>query len=191
MLAQFPYHLLIFEEGDGSLVTVGPHGDHVKPDFPEQQPDPYLPDWKAVKNFTRPWLVDSQSDLEWEADPEVEGRFVKWLSDEMADGFRAQLVKIPPGWEAPAGGGKTYFRHANRLRYVIYGDMKVWMFEDPKVAGKAVNATENTFIYQPPRSVWGYGPGVVSNGGAVWLEVTYAKGLSVGGGPIGEPVKAE
>jgi hypothetical protein len=188
--AQFPYYLLIMEEGDGSLVTVGPKGDHIKPDFPESKPDPYLPDWKAVKNFTRPWLVDTQSDLEWETDPEVAGRFLKWLSDDMADGFRAQLVKIPPGWQAPAGR-KTYFTNANRLRYLISGDMKVWMFNGPNDGGKAVSAKENTFIYQPPRSLWGYGPGEVSKEGAVWLEVTYAKGLSIGGGPLEEPVAAE
>ena len=191
MRAQFPYHLLIFEEGDGSLVTVGPKGDHIKPDFPESKPDPYMPDWKQVKSFTRPWLVDSQSDLEWETDPNVPGRFIKWLSDDMADGFRSQLVKIPPGWVAPGGGKKTYNANANVLRYVVSGDMKVWAFTGPKDAGKAVQTQENTFIYQPPRSIWGYGAGPVSKEGAVWLEVTYAKGLSVGGGPIEEPQAAE
>jgi hypothetical protein len=189
--AQFPYHLLIFEEGDGSLVQVGPHGDHVKPDFPGDKPDPYLPDWKAVKNFTRPWLVDSQSMLEWEEDPQMPGRFVKWLSDDMADGFRSQLVKIPPGWQPPAGGARTFFKNANRLRFMISGDMKVWSFKDPRSAGTAVNARENTFIYQPPRSMWGYGPGEVTKEGAVWLEVTYARGLTVGGGPIEDAVVAE
>ena len=31
--AQNPCTLIIFEEGDGSVVTVGPDGDHYKPDF--------------------------------------------------------------------------------------------------------------------------------------------------------------
>ena len=189
--AQFPYHLLIFEEGDGSLVTVGPHGDHIKPDFPGEKPDPYQPDWKAVKNFTRPWLVDSQNALEWEQDPSMPGRFVKWLSDDMADGFRAQLVKIPPGWRPPAGTRRTYFATANRLRFMISGDMTVWSYKDPRDAGQSFNAKENTFVYQPPRSLWGYGEGAVTKEGAVWLEVTYAKGLKVGGGPIEAPRVAE
>jgi hypothetical protein len=185
--AQFPYNLLIFEEGDGSLVTTGPHGDHIKPDFPGEKPDPYLPDWHAVKNFTRPWLVDSQNALEWEEDPSMPGRFIKWLSDDLADGFRAQLVKIPPGWKPPAGTPRTYFANANRLRFLISGDMTVWSYKDPQDAGRAFNARENTFIYQPPRSLWGYGEGAVTKEGAVWLEVTYAKGLKVGAGPIEEP----
>jgi hypothetical protein len=189
--AQFPYHLLIFEEGDGSLVTVGPHGDHIKPDFPGEKPEPYRPDWQAVKNFTRPWLVDSQNALEWEEDPSMPGRFIKWLSDDMADGFRAQLVKIPPGWQPPAGTPRTYFASANRLRFLISGDMVVWSYQDPRDAGQAFHAKENSFIYQPPRSLWGYGRGEVTKEGAVWLEVTYARGLKVGGGPIETPRVAE
>lgn len=190
MRNQFPYYLLLFEEGDGSMVTVGPNGDHVNPDF-GKKPHPYEPDWRAVKQFTRPWLVDSQNDLEWEQNPQVPGQLLKWLSDDLADGFRAQLVKIPPKWKPPEGHGRTYFENANRLRYVIYGDMQVWSFEGPEDPGEAVTVGEDFFIYQPPRSFWGYGPGEVSQLGAVWLEVTYAKGLSAGGGPIEEPVEVE
>jgi hypothetical protein len=58
-------------------------------------------------------------------------------------------------------------------------------------AGQAFHAKENSFIYQPPRSLWGYGEGEVTKEGAVWLEVTYAKGLKVGGGPIETPRVAE
>lgn len=179
---QMPYHLLLMEEGDGSIVLVGPNGRHILPENPSQRPEPYDPDWRAVKQFARPWLVDSMNDLEWENDTEVPGRFVKWLSDE--NGFRAKLVKIPAGWTAPTTPNKTYFEHANRLRYMIYGDMKVWTFDGPHDSGKAWQAAEDTFIYQPPRSIWGYGPGKVSELGAIWLEVTYAKGLAVGGGAI-------
>jgi hypothetical protein len=187
---QFPYYLLLFEEGDGSFVNVGPGGDHVNPDF-GTKPDPYMPDWKAVKQFNHPWFIDSQRDLEWEPDPQVPGRLIKWLNEDVGDGFRAQLVKIPPKWKAPDNQKKTYFETANRLRYVIYGDMQVWTFTGPNDAGKAVTVGEDTFIYQPPRSVWGYGPGEVTQSGAIWLEVTYARGLSNGGGPIEEPVEVE
>jgi len=187
---QMPYYLLLFEEGDGSVITLGPSmfgpkADHYQPDFPTE-PDPYMPDWKAVKDYTKPWLVDSIGDLEWEDDPNVPGRFVKWLDESKAEGFRSQLVKIPPGWTAPADY-KEYFEEANRLRYMVWGDMKVWSFNGPADDGKAVRVDEDTFIYQPPRSIWGYGPGSVSDKGAIWLEMTFAKGLSHGGGPIEKP----
>ncbi|MEE8307925.1 MAG: hypothetical protein V3R81_11715 [Gammaproteobacteria bacterium] len=187
---QNPIYLLLFEEGDGGVITVGPNGDHFKPDFPDDRPDPYRPDWKAVEQFTRPWIVDSGNSLEWETDKEVPGRFVKWLSDDMVEGFRSRLVKIPPGWSAPAGADKTYFKNAQRLRYMLYGAMKVWSFDGPNSAGEAAEVKEDFFIYQPPRSIWGYGSGPVTEEGAVWLEVTYANGLAVGGGPLEEPSTA-
>ncbi len=188
---QNPIYLLLFEEGDGGVITVGPNGDHFKPDFPGDKPDPYRPDWRAVKQFTRPWIVDSGNSLEWETDKQIAGRFVKWLSDDQVQGFRAQLVKIPPGWSAPAGTTKTYFQNANRLRYMLYGDMKVWSFRDPKARGQSVEVEEDFFIYQPPRSIWGYGEGPVTEEGAMWLEVTYAAGLAVGGGPLEAPSIAQ
>ncbi len=175
------------EEGDGSVITVGPDGDHFKPDFPDSKPNPYRPDWRAVKQFTRPWIVHSGNDLDWETDKRIAGRFVKWLSDDQAMGFRAQLIKIPPGWTPPDGSQKTYFKNANRLRYMVHGSMKVWSFEAPDSRGTATRVMEDFFIYQPPRSIWGYGSGPVTEEGAIWLEVTYAQGLAVGGGPLEEP----
>jgi len=189
--SQAPYYLLLYEEGDGSVITTGPSmfgpkADQYQPDFPGLKPDPYVPDWKAVKEYAKPWFVDSIESLEWVDDPNVPGRYVKTLDDSKGEGFRAQLVKIPPGWTAPAGY-KEYFENANRMRYMLWGDMKVWSFNRPADAGKAVRVQEDTFIYQPPRTIWGYGPGSVSEKGAIWLEMTWAKGLTHGGGPIEEP----
>jgi hypothetical protein len=65
--------------------------------------------------------------------------------------------------------------------------MKVWQFKNPGDAGNAVEVKSGYLIYQPPRSIWGYGPGPVSEKGAIWLEVTYARGLTHGGGPIEKP----
>ncbi len=188
--SQNPTTLILYEEGDGSVITVGPKGDHFKPDFPDK-PVPYDPDWRAVKQFPRPWIVDSGADLEWETDTQVAGRLVKWLSDNIAGGFRAQLVKIPPGWTAPEDAPKTTFRKASRMRYMLYGDMQVWSFKGPDGAGEAATVSEDFFIFQPAGSIWGYGAGPVSEHGAVWLEVTYAEGIVHGGGPIEEPATVE
>lgn len=177
--------LIIYEEGDGSVVTVGPKGDHFKPDFPDK-PVPYDPDWQAVEQFTRPWIVDTVAGLEWEMDTKVAGRLVKWLSDDQTEGFRARLIKIPPGWTAPEATRKTYFQNANRMRYVVYGDMRVWSFDDPDSAGEVRKVSKDFFVYQPAGSIWGYGDGPVSEQGAVWLEVTYAQGVAHGGGKIEE-----
>jgi len=188
MRNQLPYNLIIFEEGDGHVINVGKDGGPGIYRSRDGGPPPKgtVGDWRKVKGFTRPWLLDSVRDVDWEDDREVPGRFVKWLDDDMAHGFRSQLVKIPPGWTAPAQWRKTYFEHANRLRYMVWGEMKVWQFKDPSDAGKAVRVGEDHFIYQPPRAIWGYGPGSVSDKGAIWLEVTFAKGLRHGDEPIEE-----
>lgn len=189
MRNQLPYDLVIFEEGDGHVINVGQDGGPGSYRSRNGGPPPpgTVGDWRQVKRFSRPWLVDSVRDLDWEDDREVPGRFVKWLDDDAEQGFRAQLVKIPPGWTAPKEWAKTYFDRANRLRYMVWGEMKVWQFDGPADAGRAVKVGEDYFIYQPPRSIWGYGSGPVTDTGAIWLEVTYAKGLKHGGGPIEAP----
>lgn len=184
---QLPYDLIIFEEGDGHVINVGLPGQPGNYRSRDGGPPPpgTVGDWTKVKRFQRPWLLDATRDVDWEDDREIPGRFVKWLDDDMENGFRAQLVKIPPRWAPPPEWKKTYFENANRLRYMIWGEMTVWQFDGPKDAGKPYRVGEDYFIYQPPRAIWGYGDGPVTEGGAIWLEVTYSKGLKhAGAGPI-------
>jgi|GEM_PF-1002229 len=188
---QLPYHLIIFEEGDGHVINVGHDGEPGS--FRGRDgntPPPGLDaDYRNVEEFSRPWLIDSQRDLDWEEDREVPGRFVKLLDDNLKHGFRSQLVKVPPGWVAPPEWRKTYFETASRLRYMIWGEMQVWQFDGPDDPGTPVTVDEDYFIYQPPRAIWGYSDEPVSEKGAIWLEVTYARNLKHdGGGPI-EDVK--
>ena len=182
--------LLIFEEGDGSVVTLGPDGDHFKPDFPDK-PDPYLPDWQAVQQFNHPWIVHTTTDQEWETDTEAPGRLLKWLSDDQLQGFRARLVKIPPAWEAPAGHNASYYKRASRFIYVLYGDLTIVQRTGPADAGTPVQLAGDFFVYQPPYSLFGFADGPVTTAGAVWLEVVYAQGLAVGGGRIETPSHPE
>lgn len=54
---------------------------------------------------------------------------------------------------------------------------------------RAVSMGEDFFIYQPARSVWGCGPGPVSEIGATWPEVSCAHGVEHGNGPVEDPVR--
>jgi hypothetical protein len=186
--AQNPSTLILFEEGDTGVTILDPGGDSHPVLYGPPNPD--VPDWRTIK-FNHPLIIDSGSDLEWEADTQLAGRLVKWLSDDPVGGFRAQLVKIPPGWTHPEGATKSYFENAHRIRYVIYGDMEVWLYDEPESGGEATRVTGDYFIYQPARGIWAYGAGPVSEQGAVWLEVTYAKGLAVGGGMIEKPITVD
>lgn len=188
MRNQLPYNLIIFEEGDGHVIETGEKGEigHFRGRDGKPPANTSEGDWRQVKRFTRPWLVDSVRDLDWEEDPDVPGRFVKWLDDDMGFGFRSQLVKIVPGWTPPTNN-KTYYENANVLRYMIWGDLTVWQFKNPEDVGKAYKVTPDYFVYQPPRSIWGYGSEPVTEKGAIWLEVTYARGLKHSEGPIEAP----
>lgn len=178
---QNPATLLLFAEGD----TPNKFLDLTN----ETQPvlhgplNPDVPEYRNIK-FKHPLVISTGSTLEWEADTQIEGRLVKWLSDDPVGGFRAQLIKIPPGWSHPDGASKTYFEKANRLRYLIYGDMQIELHDADGNAGETYRLEVSDFVHQPPRSLWAFGEGPVTESGAVWLEITYAKGLTRGGGPI-------
>ena len=190
MRAQNACTLIIFEEGDGSVVTLGPNGDHFKPDFPDK-PAPYLPDWQAVQQFKHPWIVHTGTDLEWETDTRVPGRMLKWLSDDQKEGFRARLVKIPPGWEAPQQHKAGYYKQASRFIYIIYGDLTIMQRHGPADEGTQEQLSKDFFVYQAPYSLFGFPDGPATTTGAVWLEVIYAQGLAIGGGRIEIPAHPE
>lgn len=187
MRSQRPCTLIIFEEGDGSVITLGPDGDHFKPDFLDDKPDPYDPDWKSVPSFTNPWIVHSGSQLEWEPDDEEPGRWVKWLSDDPTRGFRARLIKAPPGWSSEHSTSPQWYEKANRFIYVTWGDLKIQNFDADGEAADLVDTDSDWFIHQAPRALLSHGTGPATENGAIWLEVTYAEGITVGGGPIEEP----
>jgi hypothetical protein len=186
--SQNPSGMILLEEGD-TTVTLLADGklETRSSDTKEVSVRDGNPDELRKMSFASPWLVDSGSAMEWETDTQTKGRMVKWLSEDPQQGFRAQLIKIPPGWTPPQGETKSYFKNAHRIRYVLYGDLNVWSFDNENASGKPEKVGRDYFIYQPAQSIWGFGPGPVTENGAVWLEVTYAKGLSVGGGPIEEP----
>lgn len=186
MRSQMPCTLLIFEEGDGSVVTIGPDGDHFKPDFPEK-PDPYLPDWEAVGSYTHPWIVHSGSQLAWEPDEEQPGRWVKWLSDDPEQGFRARLIKVPPGWTSKQTSTAQWYERANRFMYLNWGDLQIQRYDAQGKPESVVTAREDWFIHQPPKALLSHGQGAASEKGAIWLEVTYARGITLGGGEIEQP----
>ena len=177
---QNPATLLLFAEGDTPNVFLD--SEDRQPVL-HAEPDPNVPDYRSI-SFESPLIVSSGSALEWEEDTQIEGRLVKWLSDDPEGGFRAQLVKVPPGWSHPEGAHMSYFESAHRLRYILYGDLQISLHDDPDSEGEAMRLEETDFIYQPPRSLWAYDAGPVTENGAVWIEITYANGLARSEGPI-------
>lgn len=183
--SQNPASMIILEEGEisSSLLPGGKLQSRSSKTRQVTVTTPTESEW-ASKGFTHPWIVHSGEQMEWEIDPKGNGRLLKWLSDDPVQGFRAQLVKVPPGWTPSTDEKKTYFDNAHRIRYMLYGDLRVVPFNERSVPGQPLSLNKDVIVHQPARSIWAYADGVVTEGGAVWLEVTYANGLALSKGPI-------
>ena len=164
---------LLFAEGGKNYI--------LDPDSPM-----YTDDWKTVKQFYQPHYQQTATPevMEWEEDAELPGVLVKWLYDGMAGGFRAKLRYAPPGWHHSGGPERSYYDSAQRFMYVLYGDIKILNASGPDDPGKIVVATQDFFINQPPKSIWAWGEGPLTDSGVMWLDVTYAEGTKSGGGLI-------
>ena len=149
----------------------------------------YSDSWQDVKQWTRANFQHSATTevMEWEDDKELPGVSVKWLSDNWQGGFRSVLRYAPPGWSHPGAPVRNYFKKAQRFFYILYGDLKVGTANGPDDAEQSIVVKQDYFIDQPPMSIWGWQEGPLTESGAMWLEVTYAEGTKVGGGPIEQP----
>ena len=156
---------------------------YVIPDDPEYSGD----QWKSVKQWTVPRIIDTLRDLPWEAynkDPSVS---VKRLVSDQVRGFRANLWLVPRGWKNEGNtdfGRPYYFRDAHQFNFVMNGDLKIQAYRSPKQRAESKVLGPYYYFERPPMSILGLADGVVSNEGCVWLEVTYAKGTSIPNVPI-------
>jgi hypothetical protein len=163
-------YMLIYEEGDDAKDSVS---------FNPRSPE-YKPDWKNVSQWTHPYRVQTLEQMEWEPDPDLPGASIKYLSEDQV----TRLHFIPAKMVFPKSAERSYYKQAHRFVYVIWGDMNVWEYDSPNGAGKKITTTKDFSIDQPPMSIWGTGDGPITENGCMWLEVVYAKGTKVGGGPI-------
>ena len=152
----------------------------------------YTEDWKSVKQFTHPHFQHTArpSIMEWEEDGELPGVLMKLLHDEMSGGFRAKLRYAPPGWtysKAPAG---FYYNQAQRFVYILNGDLKINSSLASNASSESQIVTKDFLIEQPPKSIWHWESGPLTQSGVMWIDVTYAKGTRSGHGPIEQPKTA-
>ena len=172
---------LIMEEG-GKTIGVIP-GD-----------ERYSDEFKEVKQWTIPRIIDTLADLPWEADarnPENQGVLVKRLVDDQIRGFRATMWQIARGWEsaqAPGFARAYYYRKAHQFNFVLNGDMRIQTHAAPGTAAETIHLGKSYYVERAPLSIFGLADGVVSDEGCVWLEITYGQGTSIPNTPIEEPI---
>ena len=153
----------------------------------------YGEEFKKVKQWSVPRIIDTLSEMPWEADaqyPSREGLLVKRLVDDQVRGFRATLWRLQAGWkssQAAEFARAHYYKQAHQFNYVLNGDMRIQTYADPGTKAEVITVGKDYYVERPPMSIFGLADGVVSDMGCVWLEVTYGKGASIPNVPIEDP----
>jgi hypothetical protein len=174
MMSQIGAVIMIMEESTvwGGTFTVDPA---VQAD--PSLADNYNPNWKDIKYWSTPRIIDTLDKMPWQEVDGVPGLHVKYLIDDPSHGFRATMYFLRGGSQTPEQLLPHYYKEANQFNFVINGDLKLQTYaNDGKSKPETFQLDKHFFFYRPAKSIVGVAPGVATNGGAVWLEVTYAKG---------------
>lgn len=149
-------------------------------------------EYKSVKAWAMPRIVDTIGNMLWEDDPTVKGLKVKPLADDPGRGFRAMLRWMPPGWSAatdPGFAAPHYYKQARQFNFVLVGDMRLQPYRTPERKAQEIALKKYFLFDRRPNAVCGLADGKVTEEGCIWIEVTYAKGMTVSDTPIEAPIR--
>jgi len=169
---------LIMEEGGKTIYVI--------PDDPN-----YSDEWKQVKQWTVPRIIDTISELPWEPYDGANDIGIKRLADDQVRGFRAVMWLLPPGWKATGDGqfGRAhYYKQAHQFNYILNGDLQLQCWASPEQKAEQIRLTKDFYFEKAPMAISGLADGAVSETGCVWLQVTYARGTSIPNIPIEDAV---
>ena len=138
----------------------------------------FNPDYKDVTYWSTPRIIDTWEDLPWQAMPEYPGLSIKYLVDDPSHGYRATMWFLEAGAATPDFMMPSYFKEAHQFNFVINGDLNVQAFSAPDAPAEAYDLRQHYLLDKAPMSISGLVAKNATVGGAVWLEVTYAKGTT-------------
>jgi hypothetical protein len=169
--------MLIMEEGGRTIgVSPGARG--------------YSEEYKQVKQWAVPRLIDTIGMLPWEPEGSVPGLQVKRLVDDQSRGFRVIMRWLPTGWNSSQSSqfARPYFyKQAYQFNFVLSGELKIQTYKAPGEKAEQIALSKYFYVERAPMSIFGLADGVVSERGCVWLEATYARGTSISNAPIEAP----
>ena len=179
MASQIGAEILIMEEsavGAGSY-TVDPAVRNL-PNFGVDQPGGmrYNPDYKKIQHWATPRIIDTLDKMPWQPVESAPGLNVKHLVDDPSHGFRADMWFLEAGAATPRGGAAAYYKQAHQFNFMIAGDLKIRTLDDPGGKSQYFDIGKHYLVERPPMSIAGLAEEGATQGGAVWLQVTYAKG---------------
>ena len=143
----------------------------------------YSDEWKNVDEFFSANFQHTADTniMEWEADEDLPGIMVKWLSDHKNMGFTAKLRYAPAGWQHESSTKMSYNKDGYRFIYILSGAMKI---EKSPSNQRKLLAKKNHLIIQKPKSLWYWGSSELTDQGVLWLDIEYGKGTIIGKKPI-------
>jgi len=189
MASQIGAIIMIMEEGG-----VGGGTWCVDPDcrnLPEgSQGMKFNPDYKNIQHWSTPRIIDTWQDMPWQPMADYPGLNVKYLVDDPSHGFRATMWFLEAGAATPDFMKANYYKQAHQFHFVINGDAKIQTYSAPGEPAEKYDIRQHYLVDREPMSIVGLAEENATEGGVVWLEVTYAKGTAwtKEPTPIEEPV---
>jgi hypothetical protein len=114
--------------------------------------------------------------MPWQPVEGAPGLNVKHLVDDPLHGFRADLWFLEKD-APPAPQLRAYYYHeANEFNFMIAGDLLIETYARPDAKPVTVDLGKGFYFAHPAMSIMGLPPSAATRTGAVWLQVTYAKG---------------
>jgi len=150
----------------------------------------YNPDYKKVKQWTVPRIIDTIDGMPFEPSATVPGLFHKYLVDDPSRGFRVMLWRLEPGWnssQSPQFARAFYYKQGYQFNFVLAGDLKIQTYKAPGEKAEQITLDRYFYLERAPMSIFGLADGVVTEHGCVWLEGTYGKGVTISTTPIEDP----
>ncbi len=143
---------------------------------PEARRLKYNPDYESIQHWTTPRIIDTVDRMPWQPVEGSPGLHIKHLADDRAHGFRATLYLLEPNAPRPERFRPRFYREALELNFVLVGDLHIEAFAAPGAPAMAIDLPCRGFLERPPTSIWGLPETGATRSGAIWIEVTYARG---------------
>jgi len=175
MASQVGAEILIMEEKDAQQYSFTVDPD-VRKNPAAAEGMRYNPDYKQIQHWETPRIIDTLDRMPWQPVEGAPGLNVKHLIDDPLHGFRADMWFLEKDAATPAQLKPYYYRQANEFNFVIAGDLAIETYAQPGAQPVTVTLGKQFYVEHPAMSIMGLPARGATRTGAVWLQVTYAKG---------------
>jgi hypothetical protein len=172
MASQVGAVILIMKEG-GATYSVDPDD---RSGGPTSLGIPFNSDFETIQHWATPRIIDTLEKMPWQPVESCAGLNVKYLMEDPLHGFRATMWFLEAGAETPQSARPYYYQQAHQFVFLIAGDLKIQTYAQPGEPVEPFTLSQHFLVDRQPTSIFGLAGDGATQGGAVWLEVTYANG---------------